>query len=30
MIRSGAGGFIDWLDADIAIMRAARFAWHFG
>ena len=23
-------GFIDWLDADVAIMRAARFACHFG
>jgi hypothetical protein len=23
-------GFIGWLDADVAIMRAAWFACHFG
>ena len=23
-------GFIDWLDADVVIIRAARLACHFG
>ena len=30
LFRHGAVGFIDWLDSDVAIMRGARLACHFG